>query len=210
MGLYYNVCRSIADAVLTTCFRIEVHEAGYVPRKGAVLIATNHASFLDPPAAGIRVGRELDYFARRTLFLNPVSRAIIQPLNVIPVDRDGPSDVKALKTLFRRLRDGSGVVVFPEGTRTRDGRLQPARPGVGMLACKSQAPVVPARIFGSFEAWGPETPPRVGSPIDVRYGPVMMPSEYDPGGNGRDRYQEASERIMAAIAAIETPHAAGA
>jgi 1-acyl-sn-glycerol-3-phosphate acyltransferase len=97
------------------------------------------------------------------------------------------------------------VIVFPEGTRSPTGRLQPPRPGVGLLACRSQVPVVPARIFGSFEALGKNGRLRPGTPISVVYGPALLPGDYDRPDDGKERYPRAAERIMAAIARLEFP-----
>lgn len=176
-----------------------------MPRTGGFLVATNHASYLDPPAAGIDATRDLNYFARKTLFRYTLSRVLIQPLRVIPVDRDGPSDVGALKRVFRMLKSGEGLLVFPEGTRTRDGGLQEGRAGVGMLACKAGVPVVPGRIFGSFEAWAADQKPQLRAEIDVVYGPPIQPRQYDPGGKGRERFEIASQRIMDVISQIQRP-----
>jgi 1-acyl-sn-glycerol-3-phosphate acyltransferase len=99
-----------------------------------------------------------------------------------------------------------GLILFPEGTRTPDGRLQAAKAGVGLICCKTQVPVVPARIFGSFEAFGKGTRlPRLGTSVSVVFGKPIQPSVYDDPRAGKERYQLASNRIMAEIAALELP-----
>jgi 1-acyl-sn-glycerol-3-phosphate acyltransferase len=98
------------------------------------------------------------------------------------------------------------VIVFPEGTRSLDGKLQAPKPGVGLLACKARVPVVPARVFGSFEAFGKKGRLRLGSPVSVTYGQPLMPSEFDNPADGRERYARSAERIMAAITRLEPPH----
>jgi 1-acyl-sn-glycerol-3-phosphate acyltransferase len=111
-----------------------------------------------------------------------------------------------LKRVLASLRDGKPLILFPEGTRTPDGRLQPARPGVGMIACRTQVPVVPVRIFGSYEAFGRHRKfPKLFTPVDVRFGRPLLPGEYDPGTRAENRYQEAADRILAAVAAIPAP-----
>ena len=99
------------------------------------------------------------------------------------------------------------MILFPEGTRSPDGRLQEPKAGVGFILCKTQVPVVPARIFGSFEAFGRGTKfPQLGTKVDVVFGPPLAPTVYDVG-TGKERYQAASEQVMAAIGRLSVPAA---
>jgi len=97
------------------------------------------------------------------------------------------------------------VIVFPEGTRSLDGRLQSPKPGIGLLACRAQVPVVPARVFGSFEAFGKRASLRLGTPVSVTFGKPLQPPEFDNPADGKERYPKAAERIMAAIRRIGPP-----
>ena len=90
-------------------------------------------------------------------------------VGVIPVDRDAGSDVAAIRRVLQTLRQDNGIILFPEGTRTLTGQLQRPKAGVGLMACRTGVPVVPARIFGSFEAFGRNGPLRIGTP---RFGGV--------------------------------------
>jgi 1-acyl-sn-glycerol-3-phosphate acyltransferase len=103
------------------------------------------------------------------------------------------------------LKDNKGLILFPEGTRSPDGKLQPPKSGVGFIVCKSQVPVVPARIFGSYKAFGKGSSLRPGTPISVVFGKPIPPSAYDDPSAGKERYQVASTRIMAEIARLELP-----
>jgi 1-acyl-sn-glycerol-3-phosphate acyltransferase len=107
--------------------------------------------------------------------------------------------------VLRALKDDKGLILFPEGTRSPDGRLKAPKAGVGLIACRSQVPVVPARVFGSFEAYGKGRSLRLGTPVTVVFGRPVLPSAYDQPDAGRERYQIASERIMAEIARLEPP-----
>jgi len=190
-------------------FRGEVAGQENLPDDGAFLIAGNHASFLDPPLIGGQVSRQLCFFARKTLWKPGVAAWWLDKVGTIPVDRDGGQDVSALKRVLRSLKENKGLILFPEGTRSSDGNLQTPKAGVGFIVCRSQVPVVPARIFGSFDAFGKGVKfPRLGTPISVVFGPPLQPSAYDDPAAGKERYQIASERIMAAIAKIELPHPA--
>jgi 1-acyl-sn-glycerol-3-phosphate acyltransferase len=110
-----------------------------------------------------------------------------------------------MKKTIATLTAGNVVILFPEGTRSPDGHIQTAKPGVGMIACKARVPVVPARIFGSFDAFGREH--RIPRPHPVSYviGRPLLPKDFDDPASGKQRYQLASEKIMSAITALELP-----
>jgi len=175
--------------------------------QGGCILAANHASHLDPPILGCNVERPIAYFARKTLWKPGIASWWLDAVGAIPIDRDADSDLPAIKRVLAALRDGALVSFFPEGTRSPDGRLQRAKPGIGMVAAKARVPVVPCRIFDSRKALPREARlPRGLFPIHVVYGKPMAPSEYDPGDNaGRDRYQRVADRIMARIAALKKP-----
>ena len=104
-------------------------------------------------------------------------------LNTIPVDRDGPSDIAAFKQVLSILRQGHGMLIFPEGTRSSNGRLQEAKSGVGLLACRSQSIVVPTRIFGTYEALNRHHKfLRQTGPIPVLYLKPILHNDNDPKG----------------------------
>jgi 1-acyl-sn-glycerol-3-phosphate acyltransferase len=97
-------------------------------------------------------------------------------------------------------------VLFPEGTRSPDGGLQKAKAGVGLMACKTGVPVVPCRVYGSFDAFGKgKSVPRFGTPISIVFGPVITAAEYDDPSLGKARYDAAAQRIMDRIAALPEP-----
>ncbi|HWA09056.1 MAG TPA: lysophospholipid acyltransferase family protein [Opitutaceae bacterium] len=202
----YGFFHYLSVVVYDMFFRGEVAGLENLPKDGAFLIASNHASLLDPPIVGSQVSRQLCFFARKTLWKPGLASWWLDAVGTIPVDRDGGTDVTAIKRVLRALGEGRALILFPEGTRSTDGRLQTAKPGVGLIACRTQVPVVPARIFGSFEAFGRSGGLRPGTPVSVVFGPPLPASAYDPG-TGKDRYQRASERIMGAIARIEPPAA---
>ena len=110
-----------------------------VPLEGPVILASNHASFLDPPLVGAGLKRGISYLARENLFRFPVLGWVLHRWQVVPVDREG-GGAKGLKAILDRLLAGGAIILFPEGTRTRDGRLQPARSGIGLTVIKSNAP----------------------------------------------------------------------
>ncbi len=191
-------------------FRWRVYNAERVPRQGAVILASNHASYLDPPLVGAGLRRSINYLARENLFRFPVIGWLLHHWQVVPVDRDG-GGAAGLRAILDRLLAGGAIILFPEGTRTRDGKLQPARSGIGLTVIKSTAPVVPVRVFGTFEAYGRNM--RFPRPrrIAIKYGQPMefaqLRTEAKTCSKQRlkEIYQQVADEIMAVIARLE-PH----
>jgi 1-acyl-sn-glycerol-3-phosphate acyltransferase len=201
----YGVCHYAILGMYDAFFRGEVRGQENIPAQGGFIVAANHASLLDPPAVGCHIPRQLAFFARKSLWKPGFASWWLDAVGTIPVERDSGSDITAIKRVLQTLRDGRPIIMFPEGTRSPDGRLQPAKPGVGMFACRAGIPVLPARIFGSAEAFGRSRGLRPGTPIDIVYGRVLQPQDFDDPAAGKERYQRASERIMLAIAALDRP-----
>jgi 1-acyl-sn-glycerol-3-phosphate acyltransferase len=201
----YGFCHYVIRVLFDMFFRGEVVGADNLPARGGFLLAANHASFLDPPIIGCHISRQIAYFARKTLWRRGIASWWLDSVGTIPVDRDGGQDVSAIKRVLKALKEERGLILFPEGTRTRDGQLQPAKAGVGFIAVKTQVPVIPVRIFGSYEAFGKGRGLRLGTPVTVVFGRPMQPSAYDEPKAGKERSQIASERIMAEIANLQPP-----
>jgi 1-acyl-sn-glycerol-3-phosphate acyltransferase len=173
-----------------------------VPATGGCILAANHASYIDPPAVGAGVRhRVLSPLARDTLFSNPVSNWIMRHLNCIPLDRT-KGDIGALRTALRVLSEGGAVILFPEGTRSPDGELRPAKPGVGFLISKAGVPVIPVYVDGSFQAL-PKGEKRVKRhPIRVFYGTPIAPSELQTSSGDRQAYEANGALVMDRIRAL--------
>lgn len=120
--------------------------------QGGAIIAPNHVSFLDPPLIGISWPEETHYLARASLFRPFLLGKILKTMNAHPV-HGSSQDLTSFKTICQLLNQGKKVVIFPEGVRSREGQLQPIKTGVAMLALRTQCPIIPAYIDGSFEAW---------------------------------------------------------
>ncbi len=187
------------------CFRGEVVGAENLPASGGHLVAANHASHLDPFILGSQMPRQVTFFARKTLWKPGFASWWLDNVGVIPVDRDGGSDVGAIKRVLGALKQEKIIIMFPEGTRSPDGLLQKPKPGVGLFACRTQVAVVPARLFGSFEAFDRRGAIRLGTPVTIVFGRPIFPAAYDEPKAGKERYQIASERIMAEIAKLRPP-----
>jgi cytidylate kinase len=122
----------------------------YYPR-GAI-IASNHASFLDPPLLSISWPEEVHFVARETLFKNKLFGALIRALNTRPVRGDG-GDAATFRTICQLIQQKEKVILFPEGTRTPDGSFQPFKMGVALLISRSQGAIIPAYLAGTYHLW---------------------------------------------------------
>ena len=202
MNPWYFTIYHFTRFVARVFFRFRVIHPERVIHEGPVILAMNHESYLDPPFAGIGCQRAIYFLARKSLLDVPVLGWLLPKLNVIPVEQEG-GDRSALKALIRILRAGHGTLVFPEGSRTLDGRLQRPLPGIGFVIAKTLAPVVPMRIFGAHEAL-----PRGGGRlrlcrITIVVGEPLYFTPADVEGHGRDVYPLLSQRVMAAIATLQ-------
>src|SRR5215216_5662052 len=199
MSLYYWLGYHLSRLIGRLCFRLRVIHRERMIQSGPVILAMNHQSYLDPPLAGTASDRAIYFLARRTLLDVPVLGWFLPKLNVIPVNQEGV-DRRAIKAIIRVLQAGNGVLIFPEGSRTMDGNLQPGEAGLGLVIAKTLAPVVPMRIFGAREAL-----PRGGGrlhfvPITVVIGEPIYFTAADLDSSGKNLYRQFSERVMQAIA----------
>lgn len=124
----------------------------YIPEKGGFLLISNHQSFLDPMFNATPIHRQLCYVARDTLFEIPFFGRFVHSFNVIPIKR-GQADLAAMKIFLEKLRNNFGLVLYPEGTRTRDGKIAEIKPGFCLLARRANVPIIPSVIDGGFECW---------------------------------------------------------
>jgi 1-acyl-sn-glycerol-3-phosphate acyltransferase len=210
MNLSYRLAWLGFRAMYRFYFRWRVFNAERVPLTGSVILASNHASFLDPPLVGSGLHRGINYLARESLFRFPGMGALLRSWQAVPVDRDG-GGAAGLRAILDRLLAGGAIILFPEGTRTKDGNLQPARSGIGLVVIKSDAPVVPVRTFGTFAAYGRHVKFPRPKQVAVKYGLPMqfeiLRAEAKNCSKARlkEIYQQIANEIMAAIAALE-PH----
>ncbi len=173
---WYNFCQVLCRIFCVVLFGVRVRGQHWFPRHGGVLLVSNHQSHLDPILVGISCDRQLSSLARDSLFRIPVVRTLITWLDAIPLDREGVG-LSGLKETLRRLKRGDVVLVFPEGTRTPDGRLGPLKPGFCALARRTGVPILPMAVAGAFEAWPRwRAWPRPAT-IHVQYDRPLSPDE---------------------------------
>ena len=199
--MLYTIAKLLTLVLARFLFRLKSRGAENVPRTGPVLIVTNHSSVLDPPIVGAVTPRPLSFMAKAELFRIPLFGRIIRALNARPVRR-GVSDPPALRAALRVLEGGGALLVFPEATRGPEGVLREGRPGAGMLALLSGAPVVAAYITGAGRAWPKGRMLPRPARVRVHFGKPMQ-FEREAGSDRKGQYAAASREMMAAIAALK-------
>ncbi len=197
----YTLSRRMAKYYLLLYHRYRSFGAENIPKEGGCLLVSNHASFLDPIALGVPINfRYVRFMARKTLFTNIFTKWWAQSVGVVELDRERGADLNALKRAIRVLKNGDLLSMFPEGTRTLNGNLQPAKGGLGFLVLKAGVPVVPAYIEGTFQAWRKGAKFIKPYKITVYYGKAITPDELKQIAKTGKEYDEVSNYIMQAIA----------
>lgn len=174
-----SVVRLTLRPVLRAWLRLQVDGVEHVPAHGGVLLASTHQSHADSLAIGVAVHRPVHFLGDLRLTAWPVLGPLLPKLGMVPLRR-GDADAAALQVLGDLLDDGSAVAAYPEGSRSRDGRVHRLRSGVARLAARTGAPVVPTAVVGIFEVWPiGQRPKPFGGPVTVRFGAPLDPPTAD-------------------------------
>ena len=199
----YLIGWTLSRAYLTLYHRYRIYNRHHVPRSRGTLIASNHASYIDPMIIGTGLFFPIWYLARTTLFdRNRFFGWMISSVNAIPISRER-LDLKTLRHVKELCAGGKTVLMFPEGTRTKDGNLQKGLAGVGLFADKIGVDIVPAYIHGSFAAFPRYR--RLPRPVKIHviFGPPLPIKQWEHIPAGRERYQAIADGLMAAIASLK-------
>ncbi len=202
MSWYYSAARSVvsvAGRLVTGC---EVAGRDRVPSSGGLIVASNHISFWDPPLVGAAIPREAHFLAKEELFSNPAFGWLIASFNAIPIRR-GMVDLQGMGRAIEALRRGGVLLMFPEGSRMRDGRLHPARPGVSIMAHAADVPIVPCYISGSDRPGGwitRRTRVRIQFGVPRRWQDLAGPEPADPPD--REFHRRVGQAVMREIAGL--------
>lgn len=189
--MLYKILKLMFIFIYSVIFPTKVVGAENVPKEGAVILASNHLSNWDPPLVGTFIPRHLAYMAKEELFHVPILKNILYNVHTFPVRR-GASDRAAIKTALTMLKAKECICMFPEGTRSRDGKLHKGAPGVALIAAKSKAIVVPVAIEGTFKL-------RLFRRLKVSYGKPMY---FEAEKADKENLQEFTEKIMQEIASM--------
>jgi 1-acyl-sn-glycerol-3-phosphate acyltransferase len=207
----YWIGRGLFALLFRHYFRWQVAGAENVPTSGPVILVANHQSYIDPGAVGAAVSREVFFLARETAFRPRGIGSLLRRVNAIPVDLQGGA-MSGLRAGLDVLHKGHALMLFPEGTRTRDGAIQDFRSGIGLIVAKSGAPVVPVRISGLFEAYGRHLRVPRRRPVSLTFGPPLHfrnrieETRNPPGQSPRELYQMISDELKAAVAGLQAPN----
>lgn len=189
---WWRVARAFLGPWAYGPLRMRVSGREHLPASGPLLLVCNHVSQKDPPLVGVAcASRVLHYMAKEELFRVPLLGPFIASQGAFPVRRGG-ADRTALRLARAILARGDALLMFPEGTRSREGRLRRGWPGAGSLALERGVVAVPAAIWGSQERLGP---------VRVAFGPPVDLAGVAAGSRSA-RAQEATDRLMAAVAAL--------
>ena len=199
-GLFYRSMRWLS-ALPRWYFRVRVEGARWVPAAGPCIIAANHTSYVDPIVLWMASPRHVRFIVDRQQYHRPVIHWVAVHTGAIPVEND-PRDLGSLRRALLALRDGSVLGIFPEGGRSGDGSLKPAKPGAVLLALRAGVPLIPAGIVGAFDAYSRHHRFPRPRAILVRFGePVDLPENWR-GHAAKDHLEEATALLMARIQAL--------
>lgn len=200
--MFYWFVQITSHFLAKALFRLEVEGLKNIPRRGAFILACNHRSHLDPLMIAVSISRKLFFMAKMELFQGRFSRAIFKGLNCVELDRDG-IDRSALKEGLRTLHRGRGLLVFPEGTRSKDGKLGSGKAGAAVFAFGTETSVIPTFISGSERAMPPKRHFITPAKIKVRFGERLIPPKVVSKGDRKQAYQQFTDKIMQEIANLE-------
>lgn len=201
--LFYKLTQIVLLALYRLFFDFKVYGAENVPEGSCgIILAPNHASYIDPPILGISLKRPITYLAKEYLFKKPFLREVICWLGSIPIKSE-TDDFRTIRQVLRALKEGKQVLLFPEGTRTLDGQFQEPEGGVGFFALKSGAAVVPIYISGTFEAFPKGVKWFRCKPVRIYFGKPFIPAMEKDFTGHENPYLAVGQRIMSEIKKIK-------
>ena len=194
--MLYGFLQVIFRLFFYIVFRTRVYGRENIPAEGAVILAANHASNIDPPLMASLIERPVSYMAKIELFENPIFGAAIRRCHAFPVKR-GASDRGAIKAAVTVLKEGHMLGLFPEGTRSKTGELQKAEAGIALIASMTGAPIVPVAILNSHRIFanGGLLPQ-----LRIMYG---VPISFQGDRKSKEALDAFSAEIMAHIAQMK-------
>lgn len=190
---FYRIARIIVSIIFRIIFRIEINGKENIPMEGPLIVCSNHISNLDPIILGIAFNRPIIFMAKKELFNSRFIAKIMTGLGAFPVDRKG-SDIAAIKTSFRVLKNEQVLGIFPEGTRVHEMDLDNVKPGIGLISIKNKSPVIPVFIESNYKLF---------SKVVVNIGEPILFDEYHGQKLETQDYWEVSKKIMKSIYSLK-------
>jgi 1-acyl-sn-glycerol-3-phosphate acyltransferase len=190
--------KAVLTPIIHLCVRVKVEGRDNVPRRGSVIIACNHRSFLDSIFIPLVVHRRVTFVAKAEYFDDPKTAWFFRGVGQIPIRREGGSaSERALASATEVLENGKVFAIYPEGTRTRDGLLHRGHTGIARLAMRCNAPIVPVGMIGSDEVQPVDSKlPKFGKHVTIRFGPPIDPERYRGLENDRLALRELTDEVM--------------
>ena len=199
----YWVLKFVLTPVVYLGVRVKIEGREHIPRRGAVILAANHRSFLDSIFIPLAVRRRVTFVAKAEYFDDRKTAWFFRGCGQIPIRREGGSaSERALESATDVLRAGNVFAIYPEGTRTRDGYLHRGHTGVARLALRCNVPIVPIGLIGSDEVQPVDAKrPRLFRPVTIRFGEPIDPARY-AGRDDRLALREITDEVMYEIAQL--------
>ena len=204
----YRSFRFLFRVIFRVWFRWRVHHRERVPAQGSVILASNHVCYFDPVFVVCALRRMVVGLARADAFRFFVNGVLLHSWGVVPVDQSGTG--RGLKTFLNRLRAGDAVIMYPEGTRSYSGQIQAPQAGVGLIIIKNDAPVVPVKVFGAFEAYGRHHFFPRPYKVEIKFGEPLDFAELRAEAKQtkdkkrlKELYQQATSDLLHAIATMD-------
>jgi len=204
--MLYRISAFLLSLVLRLTGGVTLIGRENVPTAGGVILAPNHISYVDPPIVGCYLKRQVHYMAKEELFRSKLLAAWLRAVGTFPVRR-GTADRKALKQAIDLLNRGRVVCIFPEGTRSSDGKLQEPELGIGLVALKAQAPIVPVAIIGSDKVLPISAKRLYRHRVKLVYGKPLSFPQPEQGRETRQSLEEVGRTTMSAISELISAHA---
>ena len=195
--MFYKIFKILCRIWYGIFLRTKVIGAENIPEEGAFILAANHMANWDPPFLGTFISREVCFMGKEELFKNPVMAAVCRGLHVFPVKR-GAADKTAIKTAIKILKNGDCLGVFPEGTRSKTGKIGKAESGVSLIAAMTKVPIIPAAIVNTEKIFSSAVKfPRLA----VVYG---KPIYFDGNAKDKEKLSDFAQFVMQEIAKLKS------
>ena len=194
----FKLTRILVYALFRLYFRIEFEGVENIPAQGPVIVAPNHASYLDPFWVSAAIKRPMRYMTWDKMTNLPLLGRLIMAYGAFPVSLE-KGDRAALRLSLDHLKSGGGLVIFPEGGRTLNGKIKSFKPGVVRLALDTDAPIVPATIIGAYKSYSPHYLFPRPFKIKVVYHPLIKLSQPEDRAHEKKYLHDQAERLQAVV-----------